>query len=64
MATGSLRDCQSLGKKITGSPDGIRRFNAQYRQNVAVLWLKCGVKSLKIETFRARKILWGDATIF
>jgi hypothetical protein len=32
-------------------------------QNVAGLWLKYGVKSLKIEGSAARKILWGDATI-
>ncbi len=49
--------------KSPATPSGIQRFNAQYRQNVAVLWLKCGVKSQKIEPFWAREILWLDATI-
>jgi len=33
------------------------------RQNVAGLWLKYGVKSLKIETSSQCKIVVGDATI-
>jgi hypothetical protein len=32
-------------------------------QNVAGLWLKYGLKSLKIEGSAPQKILWGDATI-
>ena len=35
----------------------------QYRQNVAGLWLKYGVSSLKIGASLQRKIPWGDATI-
>ena len=49
---------------IVGSPHWhptIQRLT--YSQNVAGLWLKYGVKSLKIETYGPRKILWGDATI-
>jgi hypothetical protein len=44
-------------------PLATRRFNTCECQNVAGLWLKYGVKSLKIETSVCCAILLNDATI-
>ena len=59
-ATGSWMIADSLSRKTPGRPhlapgDSILR----YSQNVAGLWLKYGVKSLKIETSSQRGILCG-----
>ena len=45
------------------TPTGIRRFNTQVCQNVGGLWLKYGVKALKLRAFALCEILCRDATI-
>ena len=45
------------------TPTGTRRFSIYVCQNVGGLWLKYGVKSLKIRAFTRCKILRRDTTI-
>ena len=62
---GSIKDRQSPGIPSSSAPTGIRRFKYPciVCQNVAGLWLKYGVKPLKIETSLRSEILLHDATI-